>query len=151
MKYNINSFRKKDKILNVLNVTKFEANVIKSNFCQDHPGIAIVTNTHSFTSVEEFNVWKFNLSRANFCMLQPKTFHMGSKIKQSNILFVLEVAYLILKITNTVSPTKRFAATKAQDLRNIAKSYGVNMTVVRNEKDVLSVDMLGKRNGNERL
>ncbi|GIY96384.1 uncharacterized protein CEXT_510081, partial [Caerostris extrusa] len=55
------------------------------------------------------------------------------------------------KIANTVSPTKRLAATKAQDVRNIAKSYGVNMTVVRNENDALSVDSWVKRNGNERL
>ncbi|GIY93548.1 uncharacterized protein CEXT_372371 [Caerostris extrusa] len=47
---------------------------------------------------------------------------------------------VLSKIANTVSPKKRLVATKAHDVRNIAKSHGVNMTVVRNENDALSVD-----------
>ncbi|GIZ03864.1 hypothetical protein CEXT_343561 [Caerostris extrusa] len=41
----------------------------------------------------------------------------------------IPIPYVLNKIANSASKTMRRAATKAQDLRNIAKSYGVNMSV----------------------
>ncbi|GIY34044.1 uncharacterized protein CDAR_567921 [Caerostris darwini] len=186
------------------------------HFCQEHPDIVIVTNTHSFTSVEEFNVWKLNeekqtsacYSLKNSYGIKNKTVkhfachrsgifnsknsgkrhlklgssnkigfycppskhttffdngtvdvsfvstHIGHSCEVGRLRLTksekteiagqlhagIKIPDVLNKIANTVSPTKRLAATEAQDVRNIAKSYGVNMTVVRNENDALSVD-----------
>ncbi|GIX96187.1 hypothetical protein CEXT_585491 [Caerostris extrusa] len=50
------------------------------------------------------------------------------------IAYWYSIPYALNKIANSASKTMRRAATKAQDLRNIAKSYGVNMSVIRNER-----------------
>ena len=48
---------------------------------------------------------------------------------------------ILQNIAQNVSPTKRMALTKPQDLRNISAEYGVNNSIVRNVNDALSVDL----------
>lgn len=48
---------------------------------------------------------------------------------------------ILQNIAQRVSPTKRMALTKPQDLRNIAAKYGVNNSVIRSVNDALSVDL----------